>query len=244
LDGRPGTNGIPVIGAYSTGYADRTDFFAGRDARLLGSIMVPGETYMNRVVDIKYGEIDAAGKEQTTARYRGVYGMGADTQTPTSMFRKKHLDDTREHSLTQHDSDQPFILLRYAEVLLMAAEAKVELGDAPGARLYINDIRTRAGLKNVAAVTLDEVRRQWDCEMVYENKSYWNYRRWRILEEKFGAPFRPRGLFPLLDTRSDKWVYKTGLIGTDVSFQSKFYYHPIDGAEIAKNPKLIQNYGY
>jgi hypothetical protein len=199
---------------------------------------------MNRVVDIKYGEIDAAGNEQTGPSVRGIYGMGADTQTPTSMFRKKHLDDSKEHSLTTKDSDQPFILLRYAEVLLMAAEAKVELGDRAGAKPYINDIRTRAGLKEIAAVTLDEVRRQWDCEMVYENKSYWNYRRWRILDDKFGSPFRPRGLFPLFDTRSNRWVYKTGLISTDVVFQNYFYYHPIDGGEIAKNPKLIQNYGY
>ena len=207
--------------------------------------MIPGETFQSKLVDIKYGEIDNNGKEQTSAKYRGIYGMGADSQTPSSMFRKKHLDDSKEHSLTDADSDQPYILLRYAEVLLMASEAKVELGDPDGAKLYINDIRTRAGLKEINAITLDEVRRQWDCEMAYENRSLWNYRRWRIHDVLMNTPFRPRGLFPLLDTRTGKWVYKTDYIGkSELIFEKRFYYNSISSDEIRKNPKLVQNYGY
>jgi hypothetical protein len=246
LDGRPGTTGIPAAGGgYSNEYNDRTDFFAGRDARMLATIMIPGESFQSKLVDIKYGEINSNGNEQTSSGYRGIYGMGADNQTPSSMFRKKHLDDSKEHSLTDSDSDQPYILLRYAEVLLMAAEAKVELNDPSGAKPYINDLRTRAGLKEINTVTVEEVRRQWDCEMTYENRSLWNYRRWRIHDVLMSAPFRSRGLFPLLDTRSNKWVYKTDYIGkSELIFEKRFYYNSINGDEIRKNPKLIQNYGY
>jgi hypothetical protein len=244
LDGKPGITNIPAINTYSSEYDDRTDFFAGRDARMLATIMIPGEMFQSKLVDVKYGEIDSNGKEQTSSKYRGIYGMGGDTQTPSSLFRKKHVDDSKEHSLTDADSDQPYILLRYAEVLLIAAEAKVELGKANDAKPYINDIRTRAGLKEIATVTLDEVRRQWDCEMAYENRSLWNFRRWRIHDMLMGTPFRSRGLFPLLDTRTNKWVYKTNYIGSDVIFQKRFYYNAINGDEIRKNPKLVQNYGY
>ena len=246
LDGRPGTTGIPSVGGgYSQAFDNRTDFFAGRDARMAATIMIPGETFQSNLVDVKYGEIDANGKEQTSSKYRGTYGMGADNQTPSSMFRKKHVDDSKVHSLTDADSNQPFIVLRYAEVLLMAAEAKVELGNPDAALPYINDIRTRAGLKGINTVKLDEVRRQWDCEMAYENRSLWNYRRWRIHDVLMSTPFTPRGLFPLLDTRSGKWVYLTNYIGNgNYIFQKRFYYNAIDAGEIQKNPKLVQNYGY
>jgi hypothetical protein len=246
LDGSAGTTGIPAVGGgYSSDFDERTDFFAGRDARMAATIMMPGEIFQSKLVDVKYGEINASGREQTSSQYRGLYGMGSDAQTPSSMFRKKHVDDSKEHSLTEADSDQPYIVLRYAEVLLIAAEAKVELNDPDSAKPYINDIRTRVGLKETATVTLAEVRRQWDCEMAYENRSLWNFRRWRIHDTLMGAPFRPRGLFPLLDTRSGKWVYKTDYIGkSEYIFQKRFYYNAVSTDEIRKNPKLVQNYGY
>lgn len=246
LDGRIGTTNIPSVnGGYSNAFDNRTDFFADRDARMAATIMIPGEIFQSNVVDVKYGQINSSGTEQTGSQYRGIYGMGGDNQTPSSMFRKKHVDDSKEHSLTNADSDQPYIILRYAEVLLIAAEAKVELNDPDGAKPYINDIRTRAGLKEIDTVTLDEVRRQWDCEMAYENRSLWNFRRWRIHDVLMSTPFRPRGLFPLLDTRSNQWVFKTDYIGnSEYIFQKHYYYNAISSSEIRSNPKLVQNYGY
>ena len=245
LDGRPGTENIPAIGTYSEGYDDRAEFFAGRDARMLATILIPGETFQGNYVDVKYGEIDSKGKELTSSQYRGKFGMGSDTQTPSAMFRKKHIDDSKEHSLTEADSDQPYIAMRYAEVLLIMAEAKVELGKASEAKKYINDIRTRAGLKEIDVVTLDEVRRQFDCEMAYENKSFWNYRRWRTHDVLMRTAFQSRGLFPLFDNRINKWVYKVDKIGKgELMFQKRFYYNEINIDEIRKNQNLIQNYGY
>ncbi|MDL2222287.1 RagB/SusD family nutrient uptake outer membrane protein [Parabacteroides sp. OttesenSCG-928-N08] len=245
LDGRPGSDAIPSIGGFTQPCADRLDFFAGRDARLLATILAPGETFQGYYVDIKYGEIDANGQEQTSSEYRGLYGMGNDTETPSSMFRKKHLDDSKLHSMTEADSDQPFIAMRYAEVLLMMAEAKVELGKPGEAKPYINDIRTRAGLKEINEVTLDEVRNQYACEMAYENKTFWNYRRWRIYDSVMRNAFQPRGLFPFLDTRTNQWVYKVEKIGKgEFIFQNRYYYNQINGDEIKKNKNLIQNYGY
>ncbi|MDH6304862.1 hypothetical protein M2459_001600 [Parabacteroides sp. PF5-5] len=245
LDGRPGSSAIPQIGGYTEPCDERADFFAGRDARLLGTVLVPGETFQGYYLDVKYGEIDANGQEQTSSEYRGLYGMGTDTETPSSMFRKKHLDDSKLHSMTESDSDQPFIAMRYGEVLLMMAEAKVELGKAGEAKPYINDIRTRAGLKEIDVVTLDEVRNQYACEMAYENKTFWNYRRWRIYDEVLRNSFQPRGLFPLLDTRTNQWVYKVEKIGKgEFIYQKRYYYNQIDGEEIKKNKNLVQNYGY
>lgn len=247
LDGTPGTFNTPA-GSYIPGEFDnREDLFADRDARLLGSVIVPGSTFQGELIDVKYGEINASGKEQTSAKYRGKYGMGEDNKTPTSMFQKKMIDDSKKHSLTEFDSDQPWTVIRYAEILLIAAEAQVELGHPEIAQPLINDIRTRAGLQElpVSAITIGEVRRQYICEFVFENKIFWNYRRWRIFDQVMGELFRPRGLFPMLDTRTNKWKYKVDFVGTnDLLFLKKYYYNSISADEIKKNPKLVQNYGY
>ena len=66
----------------------------------MGSVIVPGSTFQGELIDVKYGEINASGKEQTSAKYRGKYGMGEDNKTPTSMFQKKMIDDSKKHSLT------------------------------------------------------------------------------------------------------------------------------------------------
>ena len=89
------------------------------------------------------------------------------------------------------------------------------------------------------------MRRQYICEFVFENKIFWNYRRWRIFDQVMGELFRPRGLFPMLDTRTNKWKYKVDFVGTnDLLFLKKYYYNSISADEIKKNPKLVQNYGY
>lgn len=246
LDGTPGTITTPV-GEFTDEYDTREAFFAGRDARLLGSVMVPGSTFQGRIVDVKYGEISATGSEQTGVKYRGIYGMGEDGKTPTSMFQKKYVDDTKEHSSTENDSDQAWIAIRYAEILLIAAEAQIELGHPELAQGYINQIRTRAGLQElgVSDITRDEVRKQYICELAFENKTFWNYRRWRIFDEIMGSPFQPRGLYPYYDTRTEKWRYKVATVGKNVlQYQNKFYYNMIPSDHIQQNKNMFQNFGY
>ena len=72
--------------------------------------------------------------------------------------------------------------LRYAEVLLNKAEALVLLGRADEAKDAINQIRQRAygdNTHNLATVTLDDVKREWGLEFVYEQKEWFNLARWK-----------------------------------------------------------------
>lgn len=55
-------------------------------------------------------------------------------------------------------SDTNIKYLRYAEVLLLRAEAFNELNDLPNAKLELNKVRTRAGLPNTAATTQADLR--------------------------------------------------------------------------------------
>lgn len=95
------------------------------------------------------------------------------------------------------NSAQPFVLMRYAEVLLNAAEAAVELSLAgvPSpdgtdmlavATQAIKDIRERAGAEplngNLTASneSRDIVRKERRKELAFENKTKWDLRRWRV----------------------------------------------------------------
>ena len=79
-------------------------------------------------------------------------------------------------------NDLDRVELRYAEVLLNKAEALVLLGRADEAKDAINQIRQRAygdNAHDLATVTLDDVKREWGLEFVYEQKEWFNLARWK-----------------------------------------------------------------
>lgn len=73
------------------------------------------------------------------------------------------------------------IEVRYAEVLLTRAEALVQLGRAADAAENFNQLRRRAGIEEVSAPTLDQIKREWDYEFTYEQKKLLNTYRWKNL---------------------------------------------------------------
>lgn len=73
------------------------------------------------------------------------------------------------------------IEIRYAEVLLIKAEAYVQLGHAHLAAEPFNQLRRRAGITEVAEPTFDQIKREWDYEFTYEQKKLLNLYRWKNL---------------------------------------------------------------
>ena len=85
-------------------------------------------------------------------------------QYDVNMFppMKKHDDVTRLH--TNDASDRPFILMRFAETYLIAAEAAFKAGNTANAATMINVLRTRAafratnsGAQNSAAAAANQI---------------------------------------------------------------------------------------
>ncbi len=68
-------------------------------------------------------------------------------------YIKKYWDQEKEGGRQNGESDADFIYLRYADVLLMYAEALNEINGGPTTEAYkaINDIRNRAGLEDLTA---------------------------------------------------------------------------------------------
>ena len=135
-------------------------------------------------------------------------------------------------------------MMRYAEVLLIAAEAAVELGDNASATMYINMVRERArrgGTTETGAgtpvtiaasdvpaditgtVTINDVLEERRYELAFEGKRWYDIARRRIGNEVFSA---------------------SGLEGAKPAFNDDDYLLPIPGDEIERNPNLTQNPGY
>lgn len=175
--------------------------------------------------------------------------MGSVLETQTGFLLRKYIDEANIPNASYlKPGCQSWIAMRYAEVLLIAAEAAAELGiDEDGIGLAsLNDIRTRAGLPPVGNLTIDEVRKQWVCEFAFENVVFWCKRRWRTLAETLSNGFTCSGLEPYWDIARNKWKFKK-IVASNyprTSFLNRYYYNQIGGDQISTNPKIYQNYGY
>lgn len=142
-------------------------------------------------------EVD--GVKMTPAGANGPFYNTQDNEANLSGFYlRKYLNPDPAYERGEGKSAQPFILMRYADVLLAAAEAAVELSIAGApcpvsgdnmltvATQAIRDIRERAGanaLTTELGGDIDSrniVRRERRKELALEHKSKWDIRRWRV----------------------------------------------------------------
>jgi len=140
--------------------------------------------------------VDYNGNPMTAAGAEGPFYDNAEA-TNTGLYLRKWLNPSPNAEPGEGKSSQPFVLMRYAEVLLNAAEAAVELQLAgaatpDGSNLLqvasdaVNEIRERAGAtKLTGTITADVtgrniVRKERRKELAFEHKAKWDIRRWRV----------------------------------------------------------------
>lgn len=68
-------------------------------------------------------------------------------------------------------------IIRYADVILIAAEAAMQSGNGGKATTYLNMIRTRAGLPNISA-TLNAIKQERRVEFAMEFERFYDLVRW------------------------------------------------------------------
>lgn len=136
--------------------------------------------------------------------------------------------------------------MRYAGVLLNYAEAAIELGKVSDAKWAVNEVRGRAGIRplNDAEVTRDRIRHERLVELAFENRRWWDYRRWHLSDKLFNNT-RFHALKPYYDVQADAFRFQKGIAGRWAkTFDVKVYHERIPTDEMAKDPNLIQNPGY
>lgn len=162
-----------------------------RDLRLKHTVALPGDTIsMNNltfVYDIykpttfAQNATTGAWAERTNQDYDNAFGP---SKSGVGLLHAKYTQ-TAENSF---QSRVNFNLMRYAEILLTYAEAKIESGQIDGSVIEaINLLRKRAGLPNVATdVAADQtkmrqlIRRERNAELAMEGFRWSDLRRWGI----------------------------------------------------------------
>ena len=152
-------------------------------------------------------------------------------------------------------SDQTWIEMRYAEILLNRAEAAFELYEEGVADIdylqdaytCINEIKERAGadlVVNKTALTKEVVRLERRKELSFENKVWWDMRRWRTAHKEQNTT-RYRSLFAFYADKADKWFFDARPDETNkrFTFDERWYYNEIPNDEVTKSD-LTQNPGY
>ena len=187
-------NGNPIY------YANQTDPFAGRDARLAGTVMLPGTFFKGRRTDIWNGYLlsdgsivsgDERGQEKVlpgTVGLRQVVGFdgpidGKEFTAQSGFYLRKYLDPAVGSGTRGTNSELPFIRYRYAETLLNAAEAAFELGLSAEAAGYLNQVRARAGFTTpltASDITFDRIVHERRAELSFEGHVLFDHKRWRI----------------------------------------------------------------
>jgi hypothetical protein len=192
------------------------------------------------------------------------------TAAMTGFVIRKWLNPNMPQSLVlEGRSEQPFVLMRYAEILLNAAEAASELmlagESAPGGDNFqqiaydaIREIRERAGADPLVGMSdlsgedgLKIIRKERRKELAFENKILWDIRRWRTQHSDMlngytqadGAYYK--GLYPFYSSTTGKYFFDAGLDEGRRRFRltEQEYYFAIPAGEVSKSPLIDQQPG-
>ncbi|SFN48001.1 Starch-binding associating with outer membrane [Chitinophaga sp. YR627] len=224
----------------ASGY-NENDPYTNRDPRLNATILHDGST----ITDFDGKVQTILTKPGSTPATNSVDDQGA---SPTGYYFYKYYDRTA----TNYASGLNLIVIRYADVLLMYAEAKNELSqlDASVWNQTIRALRVRAGFNDAGATEFPGVgqealrtivRRERRAELAFEGVRATDIRRWKIADQVMSRPVRgikvSGGAF-----RTDANGY---IIAEDRLFTNpKHYLWPVPTFERDQNTNLGQNQGW
>lgn len=145
----------------------------------------------------------------------GTSYVNVDGETVMANFIRKYESDPS----SENDSDVNFTVFRYADVLLMLAEA---LGESPESYALINKVRERAGLtgidENTPGTFEEKLLEERQRELAFENHRWADLRRFGFEEQ----------------------VFETAEPVVDPSDVRELFYIPQRAVDI--NPNFDQNY--
>ncbi len=243
VDAYETTKGLPID--EDSSYSESNPF-ANRDPRLDQTILHHGSTWG-----------DALNEEERTLDM--TYGSGADYQelhggTNTGYYSKKYLNNMSFKNPTTYTHACP--IFRYAEILLNAAEAYVELGNTTKAVEYAQQVRDRVGMPTWSTTTQsylrERIRNERRVELCFENHRFFDERRWKLFEEQTmtSETSLPRykqlwNLYGMKVDASGNYTYGSDEAHATRAFTSpKNYYFPIPYDDVANFSNMTQNEGW
>ena len=174
----------------------------------------------------------------------------------TGYLSKKFIDPNirfgANGTRTHRAARRPYI--RMAELYLNLAECYAALDDSKNALANLNEVRRRAGFKDLTASDLngdmtltDWVRNERFVELFEEGFRYYDLRRWTTAPQMLKAGVR-YGLNGLAENPSFEEFNQPALIDQPFKWDNRLYLMPIWSRqgldELYSNPQLVQAPGY
>jgi starch-binding outer membrane protein, SusD/RagB family len=229
---------------------DTYETLEGKKITDAGSGYDPAKPYVNRDPRLRFSvflEGDALPSGitfQPRPTSSTADAIGSTYIASTTGFNIKKYINTEDFA-NPTNSGINIILLRYAEILLTYAEAKIELGQIDGSVLAaINQIRNgRADVKQPSitataqAALRDIVRRERAVELAFEGQRLFDIRRWKIAENVMTGP-----VFGITyPDNTGKLITVQAASSNRVFDPARHYLWPIPQKERDLNPNLKQN---
>jgi tetratricopeptide (TPR) repeat protein len=194
----------------------------------------PGDSRLEASVEIAEGSFDASDNFVCTA-VKPVTGYVAPAGKTGRPFIQKYL---HTHAIAGQTNDN-WPVYRYAEVLLLLAEALNEQGKGNEALQYLNQVRQRAfGAGNGLITTTDQaalkriILHERRVELAFENKRWYDLvRSGKAIEVMTAFGIKQKQRYSYLSPDS------YNITATRLLF-------PVPNTEMLLNPKLTQNDGY
>lgn len=188
------TDGLPIN---TSPLYDGANPFKNRDLRLAATVVTPGSIFAGYQFETHPDSIKCWDYNVTPP----VRRTNQDATNPYATFSgycwRKYTEESREYRI---QSEMNIILIRYAEILLMFAEAKNEMGEMDqSAYDAFNLVRKRVKMPIVSNKNQSEMRRiirqERKVEFAMEGLRFFDIRRWKTAEHVmvgslYGRPFR------------------------------------------------------
>lgn len=236
-------NGLPISDPAS-GY-DPQHPYDNREKRFYQSIIYDGAVWQGEEIITRVGvgspnEIDTSSSSDVSN---------------TGYYTRKTLDESvnQADNLEMSNGLANYIFFRYADVLLMYAEAMLEAGEKDEAIKYLDMVRTRGdNMPSIAStypqgVTVNQLReilrRDRRIELAFEDKRFWDILRWKICDGPDGVMNTPMHGMKIEDTDGDGvWEYNYHEV-CQRTFLPRMYYQPIPQYVLDKNPVMREQNG-
>lgn len=233
------------------------EVFENRDPRMTQTILEPGSPWGGRYdSSAEHLDNDPSNDHPEIFQVPKFQSDRRGATTITGYYFTKYVEPSTVAQVGQDVND--IILLRYAEILLTYAEARLEQGTLTQADvdMTINKLRDRVGMKHMdlaelAANGLDvreEIHRERRVELALEGQRYFDLIRWRegdeLAEDVKGTNVNwlPDYL-NLSNLRTDDEGFI--IVSSGRTFDpSKNYLWPVPLPQLERNPNLGQNPGW
>ncbi|HLR30890.1 MAG TPA: RagB/SusD family nutrient uptake outer membrane protein, partial [Fodinibius sp.] len=183
----------------------------------------------------------------TKTWYGGNSGreIGGNDYTPTGYVVRKHKSVASEST-----DNTSVVMLRLAEIYLNYVEALNEYDPGhPGILEYLNRIRNRAGIPEYGSDELEApstqeemrqvIRHERQVELAFEERRYFDTRRWKIAEETADGP-----IYAMDINASSESEFYNKVAFEERVFEPRHYLYPIPQDEINIDENLVQNPGW